>query len=283
MKVALVGSSGFFGTVFTKSCQASSLVLSEFNRNNMPWKENGGLIEEFRSCEHIIWAATSLNPNIAESRPDLVQNELMDWQGMLNQLSDNPELKSFIFLSSGGCVYTDKDGPFDEKMKATGINKYGQLKANQEKLLFEALPQSTVLRLSNLYGIGQPHGRGQGVIAEWAHALASGIPLKMYGDIEASRDYLHIRDAVSAVEKLLAQPTTGIYNVGSGTSTSLGEILEIFKTYARKSFHVDQNPGRSFDRKHYKLSINKFQNSTAWAPKVLLSEGICEILTQLVY
>lgn len=282
MKVALVGSLGFFGSVFTRSRQTSDLVISEFNRINMPWKENGELTEEFRSSDHVIWAATSLNPIIAESRPDLVQKELDDWKGMLNQMSNNSDLKSFTFLSSGGCVYTDKDGPFHEKMNATGINKYGEVKASQEKSLFEALPQSTVLRFSNLYGKGQPHGRGQGVIAEWAHAHLSGMPIKLYGDIEASRDYLHIKDAVRAVECLLEQPAPGIYNVGSGTSVSLGEILAIFKSFSRKPFHVDQKPGRSFDRKHYKLTIDKFQNRTAWVPTVSLSEGISEILEQSV-
>jgi UDP-glucose 4-epimerase len=246
----------------------------------MPWKENGKLSEKFRSSEHVIWAATSLNPIIAESRPDLVEKELDDWQGMLNQLSNNSDLKSFIFLSSGGCVYTDKEGPFDEKMNATGINKYGEVKANQEKSLFEALPNSTVLRFSNLYGKGQPHGRGQGVIAEWAHALSSGMPVKMYGDIDTSRDYLHIKDAVRAVENLIAKPALGVYNVGSGTSASLGEILEIFKSYSKAPFHVDHNPGRSFDRKHYKLSIDKFQIKTDWTPTVSLREGISEILEQ---
>lgn len=282
MKVALVGSSGFFGSVFTRELLLSDLALSEFNRINMPWKDNGELTAEFRSSEHVIWAATSLNPIIAESRPDLVQKELDDWQRMLNQLSNNSELKSFIFLSSGGCVYTDKDGPFDEKMNATGVNKYGEVKASQEKSLFEVLPQSTVLRFSNLYGKGQPHGRGQGVIAEWAYAHFLGMPIKLYGDIEASRDYLHIRDAVRAVECLIEQPSPGIYNVGSGTSTSLGEILAIFKSFSRKPFYVDQEPGRSFDRKHYRLSIDKFQTRTAWAPTVSLSEGISEILEQSV-
>jgi nucleoside-diphosphate-sugar epimerase len=106
------------------------------------------------------------------------------------------------------------------------------------------------------------------------------MPIKIYGDLESSRDYLHIKDAVRAVDNLLTQPAPGIYNVGSGTSASLGEILEIFKSYSRKPFHVDQQLGRSFDRKHYKLSIDKFQNRTAWAPTVSLSEGISEILEQ---
>jgi UDP-glucose 4-epimerase len=280
MKVALVGSQGFFGTVFTNSWKSSGIVLSEFNRNNMPWKKNGELTEEFSSCEQVIWAATSLNPIIAETRSDLVEKELIDWHQMLNQLSSNSQVKSFIFLSSGGCVYTDKDGPFDEGMDATGMNKYGEMKAIQEALLLEWLPQSTVLRLSNLYGIGQPHGRGQGVIAEWAFALSAGRPLKIFGNMEATRDYLHIRDAVRAVENLLAQPLVGTYNVGSGTSTSLGEILELFKIYSRKPVDVDQRPGRSFDRRHYRLSIEKFQNRSSWVPKVSLSEGISEILEQ---
>jgi len=281
MKVSLVGSSGFFGTVFARGWKSNGLDLSEFNRNHMPWEQNGALTREFRSSEHIIWAATSLNPILAESKPDLVEKELMEWESMLNQLSDSPELKSFIFLSSGGCVYTDNDGPFDENMNADGINKYGEMKANQEKSLLCAIPSSTVLRFSNLYGIGQPHGRGQGVIAEWAHAISSGMPLNIYGDIEASRDFLHIRDAVRAVENLLVRPAGGIYNVGSGTSASLGEILALFKKYAKKPFNVDHKPGRSFDRKHYKLSIEKFQNRTSWSPSVTLVEGISEILRQV--
>lgn len=246
----------------------------------MPWKDDGRLTDEFRSCEKVIWAATSLNPILAETRSDLVEEELFNWARMLNSLSPECEIHSFIFLSSGGCVYTGKDGPFREEMEATGINKYGAMKAMQEELLLEALPQSTVVRFSNLYGTGQPHGRGQGVIAEWAYALDAQIPLKIYGDLKASRDYLHKKDAVRAVQSLLDAHSPGVFNVGSGISTSLEEILELFKTFSPSSFLVDQKPGRDFDRKHYKLAIGKFKNRTGWAPSVTLAEGISEILGQ---
>jgi UDP-glucose 4-epimerase len=275
MKVALVGSAGFFGKSLVE--RKNDFELIQFNRQYLPWDDKFQLRSTFKECRSIIWAATSINPKMAEVNPALVEAELEDWHKFLDQLSNSETKQNVLLLSSGGCVYTDRNLPFTEASESLGINRYGKFKIQQEKSLMEAFPESTVVRLSNIYGTGQPHGRGQGVIAEWVYAIRNRMPLKLFGDPETSRDYLHVFDAVSAVSSLAISEENGYFNVGHGTATSLNKILEILNDVAEEDFSVEFHPGRPFDRNFYQLSIDKILQKTSWSPKISIEEGIKKI------
>ena len=202
---------------------------------------------------------------------------MKDWGRFLKQISNSNLNQRIILLSSGGCVYTGDKLPFSEESEALGINRYGKFKLKQEKLLVEAMPKSIIVRLSNIYGLGQPHGRGQGVIAEWTHAIRNKLPLKIFGDPEASRDYLHIEDAVSAVLTLVESQESGCFNVGSGRSTTLNQIVKILTDLSGAKVATELHPGRLFDRQFYQLSIEKICEKTDWSPKISIEAGIARV------
>jgi UDP-glucose 4-epimerase len=278
MNIAIVGSEGFFGSNLVRSWHSSQNELLPFNRKNTIWDPQGNFAKSFETCQVIIWAATSINPIISEMRPDLVSRELTAWKRFLQQIASTNSTQKILLLSSGGCVYSNQDLPFREDSEARGINKYGQFKVAQERLLGETLQNFTIARVSNLYGKGQPRGRGQGVIAEWSYAVKNRMPIKIFGNLENSRDFLHVLDAVSAIEKLAESQTSGIFNVGSGTPTTLTEILELMKISSSYAIDIETYPHREVDRREYYLSIEKITEAIAWIPKININEGVTNIM-----
>ena len=66
------------------------------------------------------------------------------------------------------------------------------------------------------------------MVATWCDALSRGLPFTVIGDGSVERDFLFAEDAaVATVKAAFATEGPAIYNVGSGRSQSLREILEM--------------------------------------------------------
>jgi len=83
--------------------------------------------------------------------------------------------------------------------------------------------QSTILRPFNLYGPGQDHNFLIPIIIKQARERKE-IVVK---DDKPRRDYIHVGDFVEAcILAMQSREKFRIYNVGSGYSLSVGEIIE---------------------------------------------------------
>ena len=82
------------------------------------------------------------------------------------------------------------------------------------------------LRLFSVYGPRQPAGgQAAGVVARFADRLARGLPLKLHGDGNQTRDFLYIGDAIRmllhGMRRLHAAPQAGILNACTGRATTI--------------------------------------------------------------
>lgn len=280
MKVAIVGNFGFIGSHLARNWSTDNDKLYLFNSINLFKNGSNKLNNDFLKCDLIIWAAGRVNPSSGEHNNLIIEEELANWNIVLNAFSEieNYTDKRFIFLSSGGCTYTDTSLPYFENDQALGTNQYGKMKLRQEHLLSKFFPNNLIIRLSNIYGPGQSIGKGQGVIAEWASAIRNGEILKMYGDQDSFRDYLHVFDAVSAIKIIAKDKIRGVVNIGSGEPTTLGELKEYFLTHAGYDIDFDILGGRITDRNGYYLSIQKLTDIIGWKPTIPMSEGINKLI-----
>ena len=281
LKIAIVGSLGFIGTQLAKTWEIHNDELHLFNSKNALIDGKGDVKEDFLQCNLVIWAAGRANPSSSESKNTTVIEELRTWNRILDASAgtNSTSSKRFIFLSSGGCTYTAPNLPYFEGDEASGTNKYGKMKLQQEKLLTERIPNSSVIRLSNVYGSGQPTGKGQGVIAEWLLAIRTGKNPNVYGLENSFRDYIHITDTVNAIELVAKSSHCGIINVGSGEPTTLSALMDMFLKITNKDLKFEVHESRVIDRKGYFLSIDKIKEILGWQPRLSIYEGIKKTLS----
>lgn len=274
-RVAIIGADGFIGNSLSQYLQNESIEVVRFNSSNPPLVD-GRLSDAFQNISTVIWCASRVNPVSAEKRPDLVDLELSEWKLFLHRWQKDSNLQAaIIFLSSGGCVYSQGSDPFHESSPANGINKYGKLKIKMEQEISGTSIPFTILRISNVYGAGQPHGRGQGVIAEWKHSLENKNDIRVYGSLESFRDYIYIDDLCQAIFKLSDfQEGQRVLNVGSGIPTKLSEILEVFIRLKSQESNVLFSNERPTDRNGYCLDIEQIRSLTGWEPRFLIENGL---------
>jgi len=86
------------------------------------------------------------------------------------------------------------------------------------------------LRYFNVYGPRMDiHGRYTEVMVRWMERLAAGEAPLIFGDGLQTMDLVHVRDVARAnVLAATAEATDSVYNVGSGTETSLLDLARHF-------------------------------------------------------
>jgi UDP-glucose 4-epimerase len=279
-KIGIAGDRGFIGSSLAKIMLESEFEVFGFNSSNPTIVEPQKMNSLLRNVDTLVWAATKVNPIIAENKPELLDRELKDWGEFLRYWEKEKKKKArLVFLSSGGCVYSGRDLPFKEEFPDLGINAYGLHKVQMEKILQNSITNWTILRLSNVYGLGQESGRGQGVIAEWRKSLKENHFINVFGSLDSFRDYIHIKDACEAI--ILSTGPEGqdqVFNVGSGEKTTLRELLDHVEKISKTNFQLNIFEGRQSDRDGYHLDISRFKNTFGWSPKVSLEKGLREIL-----
>jgi UDP-glucose 4-epimerase len=280
-RIVIVGATGFIGSRLSSYFKDRGTDVIEIQSNTQ--------LRDFLSVDGrekppvIVWAAAKVNPISANVSPEKVAQELLEWNFFCDFLSGDKVLREsrVIFLSSGGCVYSENEAPFTESSQSYGINEYGRLKLSMEVVLQSSPLTHIILRVANVYGQNQPIGRGQGVIAEWSAKLLKNEVPSLYGSLASKRDYLFIDDLCKAVEKCFPLEVSTVLNIGSGKGTSLDELVSIFEKELKLNFSLDNVQIRDTDRDSYWLDISKAKKTIDWQPHTLLKTGVRKVLMSL--
>ena len=194
------------------------------------------------------------------------------------------KVRRLIFVSSGGTIYgIPQQNPESLKPTPTDpICSYGIHKLAIEKYLylFRALKDldSVVLRVSNLYGEFQSLERPLGAVSHFTHRAVSGEPIEIWGDGSVRRDYVHVDDVVSALLKSIPyQGPEYLFNIGSGRSVSLNQLLDLIRQRIGKEIVVNYMPARPFDVEKC-LDINRAAKELDWRPSISLEAGLERLL-----
>jgi nucleoside-diphosphate-sugar epimerase len=133
-----------------------------------------------------------------------------------------------------------------------------------------------VVRPFNLYGVGQSH---HFLIPTLVHqALAPGDTITV-ADTRPKRDYLHVRDLVALLLLIAKHRATGVYNAGSGISTSIAELVEFINQSApvRKKL-VSAARVRENEVLDTVADCSKAAAQFGWTPRTVMAEGIRELV-----
>ena len=278
---AVVGAGGFIGSALASRLAASGVKVKAFTREVSFMAGRERLAPDVSSSRTVFWLAASVNPAVAEERPDLVERDLATFEQLLRGIEATTDPPRVVLLSSGGVVYDpDLPPPYREDSPVRASTAYGESKLSLERLLWSAdMPDDSkiVIRVSNAYGPGQPARRGQGVIAHWLHAASTGHPLVLLGAPETMRDYVYVGDIVDALSAVhrTARPVPPIVNVGSGQGTPLGELAKVvLDVVGDPTLKLEVRPARAFDLSRTWLDIQLAARTLDWRPRTSLRDGV---------
>ncbi len=180
-----------------------------------------------------------------------------------------------------------QDLPLNENSPLRPNSPYAVSKVSQDLLglsyfLSHGLP---VLRVRPFNHIG-PRQAANFVVPAFAKQIAEiergqQPPVVRVGNLSARRDFTDVRDTVRAYYLLATQGEPGeVYNIGSGRSHSIREILDILIGYSRVPATIELDPSRMrpSDTPEIVCDAGKLRAATGWQPEIPLEQSLIDVL-----
>lgn len=192
-----------------------------------------------------------------------------------------------ILASSGGALYrlSGHRRPFRETDPAEPTSSYGIQKLAIEHYLRIAAEQgwltATSLRIGNPYGVLLPPERRQGFIGVALNQLLHGRPIRIFGNENNVRDYVHLDDLCRMFELVAHRPNGfEVCNVGSGVGHSVAQLIELLGRTVAAPIGVEREaPSEGAERlpDWVVLDIGKAEAAFGWSPTVALEDGLRQL------
>ncbi|MEM2093848.1 MAG: SDR family oxidoreductase [Candidatus Bathyarchaeia archaeon] len=204
--------------------------------------------------------------------------------GTLNMLeAAKGKVKKLVYASTAAVYGNPQKLPISETDTLNPISPYAASKLSAENYCMAYLRsyglKVTVLRLFNVYGPGQSGEGYSGVIAKFIHRIKRGQPPIIFGDGTQTRDFIFIDDVVSFILRALERDVAGVYNVGTGESTSIRYLAElILELMNRRDLGVVFSDSRPEDVLHSIADMSKSLSILGYASNICLQEGLSRLL-----
>ena len=245
--------------------------------------------------------------NLRTSLEDPVFDADVNILGSLNVLENckKYKIKKIIFSSTGGALYGEaKTIPTPESFPTNPPSPYGLAKLTIEKYLevYKRLYDIDYvsLRYANVYGPRQNVLAEAGVIAIFIQNILNNKPCIINGSGRQTRDYVCVDDVVRANLLAFEKNKVGVYNVGTGTETSVNQIFEKLAGGMRllrrfsprlrrveagaprndkwrkmpKNIQKKYGPAIKGELQRSALDCKKIKKEFGWKPKIDLDKGL---------
>ena len=278
MKITVTGSEGFLGKLICNKLEISGHKLTKIDHGFGQDVTNPDAFADSKDSELFIHlAAKSYVPDSLIKPSEFYYSNVV---GTLNVLEAARKNKARVIFFSSYIYGNPEYFPVDENHPQNPHNPYAQSKLIGEDLCRAYSRDFNVpviiFRPFNIYGQGQ---NVKFLIPAILNQISSGQVRLM--DPNPKRDYIHCDDIVRAVEKAteLDNITFEIFNLGTGVSISVQDIVDVFKKYSKEEFIV------MFDKSIRKTEVNdcyadisKANSILNWKPLKSFEKGISELL-----
>ena len=195
------------------------------------------------------------------------------------------ELSRFVYASTGGVYGVPHKLPVDESMRCEPAEYYAVAKLAAEHVTQIAAASASIpaviARIFNIVGPGQDErhvcGRiaSQIVEAEVANERR-GLAL---GDLTPTRDFIDVRDVARALALLAGdERARGIYNLASGTETSIRTVLDYALSESGQSgTTVGRTYHRAAEIPRHVANIERLR-SLGFFPTISLQQSVRDLL-----
>lgn len=162
---------------------------------------------------------------------------------------------------------------------------YGAAKTYNETLLrsFNEMYglDYVALRYFNVYGPRMDvYGAYTEVLIRWMERIASGLPPIIMGDGTQTMDFVHVHDIARA--NILAATSTAtdtVFNVASGTETSLNDLADILLKAMSSSLRPIHEPARKVNPVARRLaSTEKATREIGFTAKISIEDGMRDLV-----
>lgn len=219
--------------------------------------------------------------DVRRSVTDPLYDADVNVRGSLNVLecARKAQVERIVYASTGGAAYGEPAYlPCDESHPVAPLSPYGASKYVVEQYLHMYRVNYglayTVLRYANVYGPRQnPEGEA-GVIAIFAWQMLRGEQTIINGDGQQERDFVYVEECAKANLMAIEQNIDGVYNIGTGSGTTINQLHEQLSKVAAYSQETVHGPEMLGETRQIYLDARKADQKMGWKPQITLDHGL---------
>jgi GDP-4-dehydro-6-deoxy-D-mannose reductase len=183
-------------------------------------------------------------------------------------------------------LVSEHDLPVTEEVGFKPLSPYGVSKVGQDALAYQYHQSYGMdivrVRVFNLTG---PRQSPVFALSNFAKQIAwikanKTKPVLTVGNLDALRDFTDFRDVVKAYQLALKLGVSGeVYNIGSGKSRKLKDILNLLLDISNTKVTILQNPDRMrpSDIPHMVCDNTRFCSLTGWRPEISFRDTLGDL------
>lgn len=281
------------GTYLSSSSLSSvSLIKDKINSIQIDLNNESSVndVVSKQSPEYIFHLAALTSPSESFENPsDFIINNIRAQINLLEAVR-HTKLSPRILIVSSAEVYgnvSSRDLPIDEETSLAPVNPYAVSKIAQDFLGLQYFLsyKMQIVRVRPFNHIG-PRQSPSFVVSSFAKKIAEIEkgkiePVLKVGNLSAKRDFTDVRDIVRGYVSLLETADAGdVYNIGSGKSYPISEILNKLLSLSDKKIkvEVDEKLIRPIDVPELVCDNSKILKKTGWKPSAPIENTLKDTL-----
>lgn len=286
MKILVTGGAGFIGSHLVEHFQGKATEIRVLDNLRSGYSRN------LQGLEHTFIHGSVTDPETVAkavsgvdyifhlaalvSVPQSIEQPLetvdINVTGHLNILeaASSSGVKKLVFASSAAIYGDNPTVPKTEDMLPDPKSPYAITKLDGEYYLnlYQQLGKlnTCALRFFNVFGPRQdPKGAYAAAVPIFIQKALANEPITIFGDGGQTRDFIYVKDIVSALVFASENPLTGSYNAGYGAQMSINDLAKHIVSLTGSTSEIHHLPDRPGDVKHSRASVEKLF-SAGWKP-----------------
>lgn len=202
-------------------------------------------------------------------------------ENVINNIILKRNVKKIIYTSTLDVYGKPGFLPVVESYKTNPLTFYGISKLASELFIKKATEKVKIdyiiLRLSQVYGPQEPLVK---VIPLLVKKIQDNEHIKLNNEGNIVRDWVYIKDVISAIEQSIYSEASGIFNIATGKGCSLKELAGLLGTILHKTPKIYLEKNNKDPRPEIVLNIKKANKYLEYYPKYDLERGLRDYLAE---
>ena len=190
-----------------------------------------------------------------------------------------------LFFPSSSQIYSDEELLHKEKKVTVPSSPYGKSKLEFEKFAIAYSKYCNknikIARLFNIYGKFDYISESSRVVTSICRKIILATDkINILGNGKQQRHFLFARDACEAIDLYLKNPSPNLLELGSDSSTTIEELVNILLQISNKNLEVEYENKEVTD--NIICNNTQFKNFIPWEERTSLLKGL-EITYKYIY
>ena len=293
MKIFMTGGTGFNGSYLLNELQDQNDEILVLTRNKKYKPKQKNIVPLYGNLSNVC----EFRDEIRKFSPDVAVH--LAWEGipydygpLISAKNLRNSLDLIVSLSEIGCMkiistgtcweYGVEEGKVDEFIEPRPSKPIAIAKNSFYKITNEIAKEKGInfiwTRLFYVYGPGRYKST---LIPSIAECIFKGKKL----DIKTPRnsfDFIYVEDVANAISKIIRMANSSmVYNIGSGRSVSINDIVKMIYEEAGKDFNEEDFQFQDSKIVNFWADISKIKRDLDWEPKINIQDGISKTISEL--